>query len=60
MIPFLANHYGRITVVDMRLINAGIHNFVELGDYSQVLFAYSATKFAEDTDLQRLNMVRWN
>ena len=60
MIPFLANHYSRITVLDMRYINADIRAFVELGDYEQVLFVYSATNFAEDTDLWKLNKSRSN
>jgi hypothetical protein len=59
MLPFFANHYRRITVADMRLINTDISEFVNLGEYDQVLFIYSATMFAEDTALQRLNMIDW-
>jgi hypothetical protein len=55
MIPFLANHYSRITVLDMRYINTDIREFVELQDYSQILFVYSATNFAEDNNLRKLD-----
>ena len=54
MIPFLANHYSRITVLDMRYINTDIEEFVALGDYGEILFVYSVTNFAEDSDLRKL------
>jgi len=54
MLPFLANHYSRITVLDMRYINADISRFVELSEYSQVLFVYGATNFAQDSNLKKL------
>ncbi|MCL1832584.1 MAG: DHHW family protein, partial [Oscillospiraceae bacterium] len=58
MIPFLANHYSRITVVDMRKLNA-VSQYVDLDAYGQVLFLYSATKFASDESLRYLGLVPW-
>lgn len=55
MLPFVANHYSRITVLDMRYINTDIREIVDLEDYSEVLFIYSATNFAEDTDLRKIS-----
>jgi len=57
MIPFLANHYSRITVLDMRHINADVRQFVDLSEYSQVLFLYEATNFSSDEDLQKLTKI---
>ncbi|MCL1902985.1 MAG: DHHW family protein [Oscillospiraceae bacterium] len=54
MIPFLANHYSHITVIDMRYINAALEEYIKLSDYKEVLFLYSATNFAEDNDLRKL------
>ncbi|MCL1881404.1 MAG: DHHW family protein [Oscillospiraceae bacterium] len=54
MLPFLANHYSRITVLDMRFINADIRNWIELSNYDEVLFLYSTTKFVECNDLMRI------
>jgi hypothetical protein len=42
--PFLANHYSRVTIVDLLredTVTSGIH----AGNYSQVLFAYSVDTF---------------
>ena len=56
MLPFLSNHYSRITVLDMRYINVDVSSFVDFSEYEQVLFVYSATEFAEDTSLRKLGL----
>ena len=48
--PFLANHYSRITMVDMRYINSDLNRVVDLEDYDQVLFMYNAITFAQDAN----------
>ncbi len=53
-VPFLTQHYSKITVVDMRYINIGLENFVSADDYSQVLLLYNASGFANDTDLKKI------
>ncbi|MDR0222749.1 MAG: hypothetical protein LBI38_04335 [Oscillospiraceae bacterium] len=58
LIPFLVNHYKRITVLDMRYINTDIRYFTDLTEYDQVLFIYNAITFSEETDLIKLNAVK--
>jgi hypothetical protein len=58
MIPFLANHYSRITVLDMRYLSGNIQEFVDLNEYEQVLFLYEATHFADDRNLRKLEEIR--
>jgi hypothetical protein len=58
MIPFLANHYSRITVLDMRYLNDDVRKFVEIEEYEQVLFLFEATNFAQETSLRRLDSAR--
>ncbi len=50
LVPFLANHYSRITMVDMRYINVALNYFVDLESYDQTLFMYNAITFAEDAE----------
>ena len=55
--PFLANHYSRITMVDMRYINSGLNSVgIKLEDYDQALFMYNAITFAQDA--QNINKLR--
>ena len=54
--PFLANHYSRLTTVDMRYINSGLNMLVNLDDYDQTLFMYNAITFAQDA--QHINKLR--
>lgn len=58
MIPFLAKHYSKITVLDMRYINVDYRNFVDVNDYDQVLFLYNAITFSEDTNIRKLNLAK--
>ena len=58
MIPFLTNHYSKITVIDLRYLNVDFQNYVSLDDYDQVLFLYNVITFAEDTDVKKLNMCK--
>lgn len=56
LVPFLANHYSRITMVDMRYINSDLNMFVDLDSYDQALFMYNAITFAQDA--QNINKLR--
>lgn len=56
LVPFLANHYSRITMVDMRYISTDLNMVVKLADYDQALFMYNAITFAQDT--QNINQLR--
>lgn len=54
LVPFLSKHFSKITMVDMRYIKVGIENFVNIEDFSQVLFMYNAITFAEDESLKQI------
>lgn len=58
LVPFLSKHYSRITMVDMRYINAGLDLMVDLDSYSQVLVTYNAISFADDLGLKKLSFIK--
>jgi len=58
MIPFLVNHYKRITVLDMRYINTDIRSLVKLEEYGQALFVFNAVNFSEDKNIVKLNLTK--
>lgn len=49
LVPFLANHYSKITMVDMRYINVDLNYLLDLNSYSQTLFMYNVITFAQDS-----------
>ena len=55
-IPFLANHYSKITVLDMRLNNMSVSSVVDISEYDSVLVLYNAITFSEDKNIRKLNM----
>lgn len=56
LVPFLANHYSRITMVDMRYINTDLNRLVKLEDYDQALIMYNVITFAQDAS--NINVLR--
>lgn len=58
LVPFLSKHYSRITMVDLRYINAGLDSVVDLDSYSQVLVMYNAVTFADDLGLKKLAFIK--
>lgn len=55
-IPFLTNHYSKITILDMRYINAGYSTLVDVSEYDSVLVLYNAITFSEDSNIRKLRM----
>ncbi len=56
LVPFLANHYSRITMVDMRYIKSDLGRFIKLDEYDQALIMYNVITFAQDA--QNVNTLR--
>ncbi len=55
LIPFLVNHYSKITVLDLRYINTKFKDLgIDTNSYSAVLFAYNTITFSEDTNIRKL------
>jgi len=57
-VPFLTQHYSEITLVDLRYINIGLDQMVNIKDYNQILFLYNASTFATDDNIKKLNFVK--
>lgn len=57
LIPFLAQHYREIAVVDMRKLDAlsyALNNYVDFESYGQTLILYNADTLAEDADIKKI------
>jgi hypothetical protein len=52
--PLLAENYGKITLLDMRYIQTGIDDIIDVSDYDKVLFIYNVSSFMSDSHLRKL------
>ncbi len=52
--PFLAEHYSKVILVDMRYYNQEVSQIVQVEKPEQVLVLYGMDNFATDTDIVRL------
>ena len=55
LIPFLANHYDEIAVIDLRYYNSPVSQLPEELPGADILFAYNVSWLAQDTNLPKLN-----
>ena len=53
-IPFLANHYEEIYVMDLRFLNISISDFANTNGVKDVLLLYNVQNFAKETSLSLL------
>ncbi|QOR35109.1 hypothetical protein IMX26_16880 [Clostridium sp. 'deep sea'] len=53
-IPFLANHYEEIHVVDLRYYKLNIYDYITENKIDNALFLYNVTSFGEDNSLDWL------
>lgn len=58
LVPFLANHYEKITMVDMRYIRGDLNNYINIGEYNQALFMFNATSFSTDETLDIIKFTK--
>lgn len=56
LIPFLANHYSKITVLDMRYIQVSYNNLIDTEEYDSAIVLYNAITFSEDANIRKLNL----
>lgn len=54
-VPFLANHYTKITIVSLDKLTPEMAEIIKTDQYRQVLFAYSTETFAKSGALNNLN-----
>ena len=52
LIPFLADHYSEITMLDTRYIQIPYTEFADPEDYDQVLFIYNVSTFMDGIELR--------
>ncbi|MCH5323796.1 MAG: hypothetical protein J1E39_01160 [Eubacterium sp.] len=58
LIPFLTNHYSKITVLDLRYINLPLADMgVDTNSYGSILFMYNTITFSEDTNVRKLGFL---
>ncbi len=58
LVPFLANHYEKITMVDMRYINGDLNYFIDMDEYNQALFMFNAVSFSTDEMLDKIQFTK--
>ncbi|PAB61092.1 DHHW family protein [Anaeromicrobium sediminis] len=55
-IPFLANHYDEIHVIDLRYYKLNIYDYIQEHAIKEALFLYNMTTFSDDKNIQLLNI----
>lgn len=55
-VPFTYQMFDEVDMVDLRYFNQSLSAFMEQKDYTDVLFLYNASGFAEDGSLMKLTM----
>ncbi len=56
LVPFLALHYSKITLVDLRYLKTSFEKIVPLEDYTQALFCYNVKTFVDEDNVQKVNL----
>ncbi|MBQ7133207.1 MAG: hypothetical protein IJO20_01780 [Ruminococcus sp.] len=51
LVPFLADHYSEIFMIDMRYYKQSVSELIKNNDFSQLLFIYSVDNLGSDTDI---------
>ena len=52
--PFLITEFDEIDLVDIRYYNQNLSQLIEEGDYTDLMFLYNASGFAEDVNFSKL------
>ena len=58
VLPFMTEHYGRITYRNLALLERRDLRDIDLNDYDQVLFLYGLETFCGSDDIQKVDAVR--
>ena len=53
-VPFTYQLFDEVDMLDLRYFNQSLSAYIEAGNYTDILFLYNASGFAEDTSLARL------
>ncbi|MTI69277.1 MAG: hypothetical protein FH751_03335 [Firmicutes bacterium] len=55
-IPFLANHYKEIHIIDLRYYKLNIYDYIKENDIDEALFLYNVSTFSSDENLSWLRI----
>ncbi len=55
IVPFLANHYSKIYMIDLRYYNGDIFEYLYKSDIKDVLVLYNQNTFMTDTNLSKIS-----
>lgn len=58
LVPFLSKHYSKITMVDMRYINASLKSMIKMDEYTEALFVFNVIGFSEDKNIAKLVLTK--
>ncbi|MDY3920440.1 MAG: DHHW family protein [Candidatus Limivivens sp.] len=53
-VPFTYHDFSQVDMVDIRYFNESLESLIEEGDYTDLLFLYNVSGFAQDVSLQKL------
>ena len=53
-LPFTFEDFSEVDFIDIRYFNESLKNYLETSDYTDLLFLYNASGFAEDVSLAKL------
>lgn len=56
VVPFLANHYGEIHMIDLRYFNDDIVKYLYVNGITDVLILYNSNNFMTDTNIEKLGL----
>lgn len=54
LVPFLANHFDEIHIIDLRHCNQPLQAYIEQHGLSEILFVYNSLSFAEDPAIRKI------
>ena len=56
LVPFLANHYSEVVLVDLRYFNLGVNTFLKNEkEFDDIIILYNLKNFIEDKNLIKIN-----
>lgn len=53
-IPFLFRNFSQVDFIDLRYYNESLADYMSSGDYTDIMFLYNASGFAEDPNVAKL------
>lgn len=57
LIPFLANHYEEIHVIDLRYYKLNFYDYIKQNNINEALFLYNINNFSQDESIKLLELL---